>query len=103
MGNGYPPTSHPGNGHQTNGKGKSVPTSQAERDRKRLAALKESGGKNVLLRLHRQEVKALDFLCRHHDMNKGELMAYLLMEESRRVSTLLLSNPEELRKFVEKD
>ena len=30
-------------------------------------------------------------------------MAYLLMEESRRVSTLLLSNPEELRKFIEKE
>ncbi len=103
MGNGYPPTSHPGNGHQTNGKGKSVPTSQAERDRKRLAALKESGGKNVLLRLHRQEVKALEFLAKYHDMDKGKLMAYLLMEESKRISTLLLSNPEELRKFVEKD
>ena len=80
-----------------------MPLTQAERDRKRLAALKESGGRNVLLRLHRQEVKALEFLAKYHDMDKGELMAYLLMEESKRISTLLLSNPEELRKFIEKE
>jgi hypothetical protein len=79
-----------------------MPLSQAERDRKRLAALKESGGKNVLLRLHRQEVAALTFLTKHHDMDKGKLMAYLLMEESKRVSSLLLSNPDKLREFVEK-
>ena len=43
-GEGYPPTPHPGNGHQTNEKGKTVPLSQAERDKKRLAELKKSGG-----------------------------------------------------------
>ncbi len=80
-----------------------MPLSQAERDRKRLAALKESGGRNVLLRLHRQEVAALNFLAKYHDMDKGKLMAYLLMEESRRVSSLLLSNPDKLREFVEKE
>ncbi len=80
-----------------------MPLSQAERDRKRLAALKESGGRNVLLRLHREEVKALDFLCRYYGLGKGETVAKIIMEESRRVSTLLLSNPGELRKYVEKD
>ena len=80
-----------------------MPLSQAERDRKRLAALKESGGKNVLLRLHRQEVAALNFLAKYHDMGKGELMAYLLMEENRRVSSLLLSDPDKLREFIEKE
>lgn len=74
-----------------------MPLSQAERDRKRLAALKESGGKNVLLRLHRQETQALDFLCRYHGLGKGEMVAKLILEEARRVSSLLLSNPEKLR------
>ena len=80
-----------------------MPLSQAERDRKRLAALKKSGGKNVLLRLHRQETQALDFLCRYYGLGKGETVAKLIMEESKRISTLLLSNPDKLREFVEKD
>ena len=80
-----------------------MPLTQAERDRKRLAALKESGGRNVLLRLHRQEVKALEFLAKYHDMDKGKLMARLIMERAREVSSLLLSNPEELRKYVGKE
>jgi hypothetical protein len=102
-GEGYPPTPHPGNGHQTNEKGKTVPLSQAERDKKRLAELKKSGGGNVLLRLHRQEVAALNFLAKYHDMDRGRLMAYLLTEESSRVSSLLLSNPGKLRKYIEKE
>lgn len=80
-----------------------MPLTQAERDRKRLAALKESGGKNVLLRLPREEVRTLDFLARHYNMDKGKIMAKLIMEEARRVSSLLLSNPEELRRYVEKE
>ncbi len=80
-----------------------MPLSQAERDRKRLAALKESGGRNVLLRLHRQEVAALDCLCRFHRLNKGEVMAKLIIEEHRRVAAILLSNPEALRKYTAKD
>ena len=80
-----------------------MPLSQAERDRKRLAALKKSGGKNVLLRLHRQETQALDFLCRYYGLGKGETIAMIIMEEARRVSSLLLSNPAELRKYVERE
>ena len=76
---------------------------QAEKDRKRRDELKKSGGKNVLLRLPRQETKALDFLCRYYGLGKGETVAKIIMEESKRISTLLLSNPEELRKFIEKD
>ena len=75
---------------------------QAEKDRKRLEALKKSGGKNALLRLHREEVKALDFLCRFYGLGKGETVAKLIMEEARRVSSLLLSSPEELRRYVDK-
>ncbi|MHB1286471.1 MAG: hypothetical protein ACYCYP_07915 [Leptospirales bacterium] len=77
--------------------------SQAERDRKRLDDLKKSGGKNVLLRLHREETQALDFLCRFHSLGKGETVAKLIMEEARRVSSLLLSDPAELRKYVGKE
>lgn len=80
-----------------------MPTSQAERDRKRLDKLRESGGKNVLLRLHREETAALTFLSRYYDLDKGKLMARLIMEESRRVSTLLLSDPEKLREYVGKE
>ncbi len=76
---------------------------QAERDRKRLAALKESGGKNILLRLHRQETQALDFLARYYDMDKGKVMARLIMEESRRVSALLMSDPAKLREYASKE
>lgn len=76
---------------------------QAERDRKRLAALKESGGKNILLRLHRQETQALDFLARYYDMDKGKVMARLIMEESRRVSALLMSDPGKLREYTAKE
>ena len=57
-----------------------MPLSQAERDRKRLAALKESGGKNVLLRLPRQETKALDLLCQYYGLGKGETVAKLMGE-----------------------
>ena len=80
-----------------------MPLSQSERDRKRLDKLRQSGGKNVLLRLHREETKALDFLARYYSMDKGKLMARLIMEEARRVSSLLLSNPAELRKYVERE
>jgi len=80
-----------------------MPTSQRERDRKRLDKLKESGGKNVLLRLHREEVKALDFLSRYHGLGKGETVAKLIMEEARRVSSLLLSDPDKLREYAEKE
>ena len=76
---------------------------QAEKDRKRLDELKKSGGKNVLLRLHRQETKALDFLCHYYGLGKGETIAKIVMEESRKVSGILLSNPEKLREFIEKD
>ncbi|MHB1285304.1 MAG: hypothetical protein ACYCYP_01870 [Leptospirales bacterium] len=57
-----------------------MPLSQAERDRKRLDALKKSGVKNVLLRLHREESKALDFLCRYHGLGKGEVVDKRIME-----------------------
>ncbi len=80
-----------------------MPQSQAERDRKRLDTLKKSGGKNVLLRLHREETAALTFLSRYHDMDKGKLMARLILEEARRVSTLLLSDPEKLREYTSKE
>ena len=76
---------------------------QAEKDRKRRDELKKSGGKNVLLRLPRQEVKALDFLSQYYSMDKGKVVAKIIMEESKRISTLLLSNPDKLREFVEKD
>lgn len=76
---------------------------QAEKDRKRREELKKSGGKNVLLRLPRQETKALDFLCRYYGLGKGETVAKIIMEESKRISALLLSNPDKLREFVEKD
>ena len=61
------------------------------------------GGKNVLFRLHRQKVKALDFLCRYYGLGKEETVAKIIMEESKRISTLLLSNPDKLREFIEKD
>ena len=76
---------------------------QAEKDRKRREELKKSGGKNVLLRLPRQVTKALDFLCRYYGLGKGETVAKIIMEESKRISALLLSNPDKLREFVEKD
>lgn len=80
-----------------------MPLTQAERDRKRLDKLKESGGKNVLLRLPRQEIQALDFLCRYHGLGKGETVAKLIMEEARRVSSVLLSDPEKLREYTAKE
>lgn len=76
---------------------------QAEKDRKRLDTLKKSGGKNVLLRLHREETAALTFLSKYYDMDKEKVMAKLIMERAREVSSLLLSNPEELRKYVGKE
>ena len=80
-----------------------MPLSQAERDRKRLTTLRESGGKNVLLRLHREETAALDFLCRYYGLGKGETVAKIIMEESRRVSGVLMSDPEKLREYVSKE
>ncbi|MHB1927620.1 MAG: hypothetical protein ACYCRD_10205 [Leptospirillum sp.] len=62
--------------------------------------LKQAGGKNVLLRLRRQEVDALDFLCRYYEMNKGEVLSKLIHEENRRISTLIMSDPEARAKFV---
>jgi len=88
--------------YQTDGREKPMPQSQAERDRKRLDKLKESGGKNVLLRLHREETKALDFLCRYHGLNKGEVMAKLILEEHRRIAAILLSDPQALKKYTSK-
>ena len=79
-----------------------MPLSQAERDRKRLDKLKESGGRNVLLRLHREEVAALTFLARYYDMDKGKVMARLIMEEARRVSVILMSDPVKLREYARK-
>ena len=79
-----------------------MPLTQAERDRKRLATLKEGGGKNILLRLRREEVAALDSLCRFYDLNKGEVMAKLLIEEHRRMAAVLISDPEALRKYAAK-
>ncbi|MHB1934815.1 MAG: hypothetical protein ACYCR5_10645 [Leptospirillum sp.] len=73
-----------------------MPLSQAERDRKRLDKLKEGGGKNVLLRLRREETAALDFLCRYHGLGKGEMVAKLIMDENRRVGGILLFDPEVL-------
>ena len=77
--------------------------SQSERDRKRLDRLKAGGGKNVLLRLRRDEVAALDCLCRFHGLNKGEVMSKLIIEEHRRVAAILLSDPEALREYTAKD
>ena len=76
---------------------------QAEKDRKRLDALKKSGGKNVLLRLHREEVTALTFLSRYYGIDKGKLMAKIILEEARRVSSLLLSDPDKLREYAGKE
>lgn len=76
---------------------------QAEKDRKRLATLKAGGGKSVLLRLRREEVAALDSLCRFYGLNKGETMAKLIIEEHRRMAAILISDPEELRKYTKKE
>ncbi len=89
--------------YQTTGREKPMPLTQSERDRKRLDKLRESGGRNVLLRLHREEIKALDFLCRYHGLGKGETIARIIMEEARRVSSLLLSDPVKLREYTGKE
>ena len=104
MGIGYPRASRKTNGHQIGKRGNLPCRYHKPRETENAwPRSRNRGGRNVLLRLHRQEVKALEFLAKYHDMDKGKLMAYLLMEESRRVSTLLLSNPDKLREFVEKD
>lgn len=79
-----------------------MPLTQAERDRKRLDKLKESGGKNVLLRLHREETAALTFLAKFYDQDKGKVMARLILEEARRVSAILLSNPKARAEYLAK-
>lgn len=76
-----------------------MPLTQAEKDRKRLDLLKKSGGKNVLLRLHRQEVAALDRLCRFHGLGKGEMVARIIREESQRLAALVLSDPDARERF----
>ena len=75
---------------------------QAEKDRKRRDTLQKGGGKNVLLRLRRDEVAALDSLCRFYDLNKGEVIAKLLIEEHRRMAAIPISDPEALRKYTAK-
>ena len=50
----------------------------------------------------RQETKALDFLCRYYGLGKGETVAKILMDEIRRVSGILMSDPEELSKYTAK-
>jgi len=77
-----------------------MPLSQSERDRKRLEKLKQAGGKNVLLRLRREETAALDMLSRYYDITKGDLMAKLIIEESRRLATLIMSDPEARERFA---
>ena len=79
-----------------------MPLSQAERDKKRLATLRESGGKNVLLRLRREETAALDFRTRYYSMDKGKVVAKIIMEEARRVSGILMSDPVKLREYTAK-
>ncbi|WP_036081707.1 hypothetical protein [Leptospirillum ferriphilum] len=77
-----------------------MPLSQAERDRKRLEKLKQAGGRNVLLRLRREETAALDFLSRYHGLGKGEMVAKLITEENRRISALIMSDPEARARFA---
>jgi len=77
-----------------------MPLSQTERDRKRLETLKEGGGKNVLLRLRREETAALDLLARYHGLNKGEVMAKLILDEHRRLASLIMSDPEARDRFI---
>jgi hypothetical protein len=73
---------------------------QAQKDRKRLDALKASGGKNVLLRLRREETAALDRLCRFHDIGKGEMIVRLIREESQRMAALVFSDPVARERFI---
>ncbi len=66
-----------------------MPRSQEEHDRKCLAAIKEAGGeKYPAARLHREDVKVLDFLARYYSMDKGtressQPRVYLLAPISR--------------------
>ena len=76
-----------------------MPLTQAEKDKKRLDKLKAGGGKNVLLRLRREETAALDFLARYYDMNKGEVIAKLIREENRRITSSIMSDPEARERF----
>jgi len=73
---------------------------QSEKDRKRLSKLKEGGGKNVLLRLRREETAALDLLARYHGLNKGEMVARLILDEHRRLASLVMSDPEARDRFI---
>ncbi|MHB8421666.1 MAG: hypothetical protein ACYDAM_02685 [Leptospirales bacterium] len=77
-----------------------MPQSHSERDRKRLEKLKTGGGKNVLLRLRREETAGLDFLTRYYDLNKGDLMAKLIIEENMRLATLIMSDPDVRARFI---
>ena len=77
-----------------------MPLTQAEKDKKRLEKLKQAGGRNVLLRLRREETAALDFLCRYHAIGKGEMVAKLIREENRRLATLIMSDPDARARFA---
>ncbi len=52
------------------------------------------------MRLRREEAAALDFLARYCDMNKGDVVSKLIIEENRRLASLIVTDPEARARFA---